>query len=246
MKDSGACEVTFVERRHGDRRWADHLAVSGPRCAESILGDFAGWAVSAPPEIEAELLAGGAAVIRRALEMRRSLVDSPPPSEWRSLPPLDELAYSSCDRRPEDVFPAWREAFGQSHPDHAGGSDAEALRARLTPLLAETVSGPFAAQSELLTDTSGGVAAGVFVIERGGSPWIGELFRRPGEQFRGTGSLLLRRALGQLALAGHTEVGLAVSEGNPAVSLYHRVGFTTRRRVVVLALPARTSVSAFW
>ena len=58
-------------------------------------------------------------------------------------------------------------------------------------------------------------------------PWVMELFRDPAHP--GTGRPLLERALHRVAAAGLPALGLAVTDGNPAIGLYEAIGF---RRVL--------------
>lgn len=69
-----------------------------------------------------------------------------------------------------------------------------------------------------------------------GGPWGTELFREPGRDGAGPGGILLRRALAVLAADREASLGLAVTEGNPARSLYERTGFRltgTSRRLLL-------------
>jgi ribosomal protein S18 acetylase RimI-like enzyme len=49
---------------------------------------------------------------------------------------------------------------------------------------------------------------------------VAELFRRPGDDVRGTGRALLEATLHAATEAGLPALGLAVTEGNPAQRLY--------------------------
>jgi GNAT superfamily N-acetyltransferase len=95
------------------------------------------------------------------------------------------------------------------------GEDTEAVLARM-------LGGGYGP----LLDCSGvalrdGRVVGAIVCTRlDGEPWVLEVFREPGA--RGAGRALLERAL---ALCEGPTLGLAVTEGNPAVRLYEALGF---------------------
>ena len=71
----------------------------------------------------------------------------------------------------------------------------------------------------------------------GGGPWVSDIFRDPPNQHRGLGQHLLRRAIHALSLAGESTLTLVVSAGNPARSMYERLGFVVLAERYKLALP---------
>jgi hypothetical protein len=48
---------------------------------------------------------------------------------------------------------------------------------------------------------------------------------------------LVRRSLGAAAVSGVAEVGLSVTEGNPARRVYERLGFDLVRSTLTVAVP---------
>ncbi|MBO0682949.1 MAG: GNAT family N-acetyltransferase [Candidatus Dormibacteraeota bacterium] len=99
-----------------------------------------------------------------------------------------------------------------------------AAGALLGPLV-ETASG----QAE---DSSGQLLGACIVVwwaspgfwER--APWVADVCVDASWQGRGVGTALLRRAVAACARLGASRIGLSVTEGNPARSLYERLGFT--------------------
>ncbi|WP_367669713.1 GNAT family N-acetyltransferase [Streptomyces sp. DT2A-34] len=67
-------------------------------------------------------------------------------------------------------------------------------------------------------------------------PWFTDLFRDPLPRYTGLGAVLMRWAVAHAAEAGETDVGLSVTNGNPARLLFERMGFfhTGSTRTVVL------------
>ena len=144
-----------------------------------------------------------------------------------------------CTRPAADLFPAWRAAYRPPHPDGFAGSDADALAERLVPLLAGA-HGPVASWSRLVVDGDDHVVAGVVVLAAQppiDMPWIGDVFRQPGPEHAGLGSALLQRVLSLVAADGVPQVGLSVTDGNPAGRVYERLGFRTTRSTATVEVP---------
>jgi mycothiol synthase len=108
------------------------------------------------------------------------------------------------------------------------------------------------AQSRLVRDTDGAIAAAVVVTTMpatewwAGDPWIPEIFVIAPFQGRGLGGLLLGHAVRMCGDAGYQRLGLTVSEGNPARRLYERFGFghsAGRGSSIWEAHPAGSSVT---
>jgi GNAT superfamily N-acetyltransferase len=106
----------------------------------------------------------------------------------------------------------------------AAGSFRRLLTGELIGPVLETASG----QAE--DDDSGKVLGMGIVVwwERADlwhGPWVADICVRPAHQGRGIGTALLKRALVACAAMGASRIGLAVTEGNPARTLYERLGF---------------------
>lgn len=69
------------------------------------------------------------------------------------------------------------------------------------------------------------MVGGVMVTGSNDGPWVTEVFRHPDRSPRGLGSLMLSAVLSRAAADGLTEIGLAVTEGNPARRVYETLGF---------------------
>ncbi|WP_256105459.1 GNAT family N-acetyltransferase [Streptomyces sp. ODS05-4] len=153
------------------------------------------------------------------------------------IPPGPSPRVTACDREARDLLAAWRAAFAPGHPHHFPGSDEQALHEQLAPLLAGTMLGPLLPCGRLAVDPDDRVVAGVVVADRQGLPWIATVFRRPGRGHAGLGSLLVRRTLAAAAADGLAEVGLAVSEDNPARRLYESLGFSVTVTSLTVIVP---------
>jgi len=131
-------------------------------------------------------------------------------------------------------------AYGSGHPD-APASVAEA-EARWHELLADRAVGPvLEPPSVAVVDALGGEVVGAIVVTRlwpeswgwPGGPWVADIFVVPAHQGRGLGRSLLMRAAAWARAAGERQIGLTVSEGNPARRLYASAGFRRRRTLFV-------------
>ncbi|GAA3367575.1 hypothetical protein GCM10020367_66460 [Streptomyces sannanensis] len=233
----GVPVLTYIRGIRDGHPWADLAEVVGPDPVPSILDGMSGWAVSGSAHLGEQLIQHGARIMRHAHSMQRDLVSDPPPPDWSSLSLPDGLRVVPCDRGARELFPAWRAAFSPEHPDHYRGSDAQALDAELTPLLAGDVLGPVMSCSRLAVDEADRVVAGVIVTNRDGLPWIATVFRRPGPRHSGLGSRLLRRVLADAASHGLTEIALVVSDANPARGLYEKLGFRLTSTSLTVVVP---------
>ena len=78
----------------------------------------------------------------------------------------------------------------------------------------------------LLARTTDGLpASALATIRWRGMPFISYVFTAAAEKGRGYAGALIEQAAGTLAAAGETEFALFVTDGNPARSLYERLGF---------------------
>lgn len=233
----GVPVLTYVQGVRDGHPWADLAEVVGPGPVEVILAGLSGWALSGSVKLGEQLLRSGARIMRHAHTMRRDLVRTPPPSEWTALTFPSEFRAVSCDRTARDLFPAWRAAFPPEHIDHYNVSDEEALTTELAPLLAGKVLGPVIPCSSLVVDEADSVVAGVIVTDRDGLPWIADVFRQPGTSYAGLGAQLLRHMLADAAAHGLAEIGLVVSDANPARRVYEKLGFQLARTSLTVVVP---------
>jgi GNAT superfamily N-acetyltransferase len=229
--------LTYVPGTRDGRPWADLVEVVGRDPVPSILTSMSGWAVSGSVELGEQLIRHGAGIMRHAHSMHRDLVLDAPPPEWSAISPPEGLRLAPCNRQAQDLFPAWRAAFPPEHPDHRQGTDRQAFDTQLTPLLTGEMLGAVMPCSTLAVDQADRVIAGVIVTDRDGLPWIAHVFRRPGPRYAGLGSLLLRRMLADAASLGLTEIALAVSDANPARSLYEKLGFHLTSTSLTVLVP---------
>ncbi|WP_345366284.1 GNAT family N-acetyltransferase [Saccharopolyspora cebuensis] len=226
--------VTYVDTPGYEQR-VRLVDVHGPDPLHALRTHLAGRDLLAPVDLARTLIAHGAELRRHAHEMRRDLTTSPPPADWAREHPAPPRHVVPCDRDATALLPAWQRAFPPGHPDGADGDDQRALTDVLRPLLSGVVLGTVLDSSALVVDARDDVIAGIVINDRGGLPWVGELFRDPDHP--GLGGLLLRRALAHLAADGHPQAGLAVTAGNPAQRLYERLGFTVVDTTMTLAVP---------
>ncbi len=201
-----------------------------------ILEQLAGsWFTSKDEALIDALLGAGASLVRFGHLYSRALT-----SRDRELMPSAsaEFTISPIDRTPAEVTALATMAYPPGHADHdMFDADSDEMSALLNGKLV----GPY------LPDPSGqithaGLLVAVCIINRGpgvapaGGPWVSELLRRPGPSYRGLGRVLLERSIAVLADAGESSLGLAVTDGNPAVRLYERLGFEhcgSRRKLAI-------------
>jgi GNAT superfamily N-acetyltransferase len=238
----GISVASFLPKIRDGRSWADRVQVLSPNPTESIFNQMPGWAVSCSGDLAAQLVARGAAVLRRAIRMSRDLVTDPPPADWSQLRPVPALRLARCARPVGDLLPAWRAAYPVTHPDHFAGDDETALRVRLVPQLAGNLYGPLMPFSTLVLDVDDHVVGAVIVNDMDSEPpwqgpWITDLFRHPNPTYAGLGALLLRRVLAHAADAGLATVSLVVTEKNPAQRVYVRHGFRVVETTITVLIP---------
>jgi GNAT superfamily N-acetyltransferase len=230
--------LTYVAGSADGRPAAYDVDVIGPGAVESIRKDMSGWTLSGPAELADQLTPVGANVRRRFHILRRSLTSQDPPQTWAQADLGPGCHEVPCDREAGEVFGAWHAAYsGAGHPDRHRDSESELLTARLVPLLSGA-EGPVLPWSRLVVDVDRRVVAGVVAVAVGGlEPWIADVFRTPGPEHAGLGAALLQRVLVAAARADVPEVGLSVTDGNPARAVYQRLGFRTVSRLVTLVVP---------
>jgi GNAT superfamily N-acetyltransferase len=222
LADADGAEVgTFLYVEREGRLVADLFepapGVPLSRVAEAILAELAGWRVAAGEPLGAALLEAGGQLFRHAHVYTHDLavVPEPPP---RAVPLRHDAAA---------LVPAYLAAYGPDHPDAPSRAD-EDPEEELRKILEGGALGPLLDCSAAVLDGDRVVAAAIVTDVPGeppfGGPWVSEVFRDPAHP--GTGRAVLEYAL---ARVGGPALSLAVTEGNPAIGLYERLGF---RRVV--------------
>ncbi|MER7770747.1 GNAT family N-acetyltransferase [Kitasatospora sp. NPDC096140] len=235
----GTPVLRYQPGERAGRPWADLLEVldGSVDAAGYIRAELPGWVVSGSPELGRRLVADGATVLRHAHTFRRDLRADPPPADWAGAPLREGLRAAPCDRAPEELFEAWRAAFGPGHVDHFPGDDAQALSERLALLLAGNAIGPVLPSSVLAVDAEDRVVAGLVLTDRDGLPWVGDVFRHPHRGYRGLGADLLRLTVADAAARGLADVHLVVTEGNPARRVYEALGFRLKDTTLTVIVP---------
>jgi len=145
------------------------------------------------------------------------------------------------DVNPESLFDSWNKAYGPNHPDHVTGEKQALINEHLAPLLDHSELGPNHRASITLVDNEMPIAAIIISLREGhapfGGPWVSEIWVDPHHQGEGIAQFLIVQAKEKLAKDGFTSLGLAVTNGNPAKSLYATAGFTTVKEFWTLKLP---------
>jgi GNAT superfamily N-acetyltransferase len=171
------------------------------------------------------LIALGARALRHAHVRSRDLRRDPAPPEWAHVPGIGPL-----DRTAPELVGMYRAAYPPEHVDWTHSGPPADYEADLAGVLDGRIAGPRLDVSRLAVDGDGR-PAGALIVTRltgeppFGGPWVAELFRRPGDDLRGTGRALLQAGLAVATASGLPALGLAVTEGNPAQALYESLGF---------------------
>jgi GNAT superfamily N-acetyltransferase len=107
------------------------------------------------------------------------------------------------------------------HPDRP----LEGYREEVREMLAHK-HGPFLQDASFACIENGEALAACIIVLWNGLPLVGEVMTHPGSQQQGRARFLIGKAMHALKEAGHTELYLAVTEGNtPAETLYRQMGF---------------------
>jgi ribosomal protein S18 acetylase RimI-like enzyme len=233
LTDGAGVVGRYGEYEHRGERYLDPFdresGVDAARAARALLDQRAGTRIAADEDVGRALIAGGGRLLRHAHQMAHDLVERP---SW-SAPPGYRL--TDVDRPAADLVDAYRAAYAPDHVDHRD-EPAEKSLADLESYVSGGEFGPLLRGSGLAVAADGTVAGAILLgtlpeDDSLSGPWVIEVFRHPAH--RGVGRPLVGRAL---ELIEASELGLMVSEGNPARGLYESLGFRLVESRLVVAL----------
>ncbi len=221
------------------------LGLVVPAVLEHLHGH---WLTSDDDGLLDALLAAGATMVRHSHIYGLRLDGSRPIGRRRTT---DRWRVSPLDSSGVDLTPLSRRAYPAGHVDHDDvdpSETAQVLQGLLDGALVGDHLGHAGAVAVVEDPGTGAeTVVGVCIVNRApgtppeGGPWVTEIFRDPAPRFAGVGRDLLRHAIDELAAAGESTLGLAVTEGNPARRLYEAMGFErvlARRKIGIPTWPA--------
>jgi ribosomal protein S18 acetylase RimI-like enzyme len=224
------------------RAWADGAVrpeeVGVAECADVVMRELAGWALSTDDADLASALQGRhARVLRAALSMSLPLAEEP---ALRGVP--DYLSVSSLTAQvlTERAAEIGAVAF-RAHGDQ-GWADEAAAAESMRRTAAGQVLGPLLDSSVIATRDQAVVGACLITDRPGqppfGGPWVLDIFRDPDDPGRGTGGAMLAHAARSLRSVGLGALSLVVDADNDrAITLYRAMGFDDHGQSWTLALP---------
>ncbi|WP_161500704.1 GNAT family N-acetyltransferase [Embleya scabrispora] len=198
--------------------------------APAILTALPGWVVSARADTGAVLLASGGRLLRHLHRYARELDPQADGDGWAD-PRIEVRPVTSVP--PSALYDSWIAAYPPEHPDGTAHPNPEDLDV----LYHGSALGPLLDASVVALDRGRAVAAVLVNDAELLGPWISEVFRDPDPAYAGLGARLLRHTLGLAARAGVPSIGLAVTEGNPARTVYERLGFRPGESLMHVVLP---------
>jgi GNAT superfamily N-acetyltransferase len=210
IDENGLPLARFLHIERDGRVIADLFEPHAPleRVVPAVLRELRGARIAGPERMGRALEAAGGRLARHSHVYTHDLA---------VRPSLDAVAYelTPVDRPAEELLPVYLAAFAPGHPDRL---EAPVARRHLELILAgELLPGSGLAIAD------GEVVAALLIATIAeapppfGGPWILEVF----SVARGAGRALLQRALRRT----EGSLGLAVTEGNPAVRVYESLGF---------------------
>jgi ribosomal protein S18 acetylase RimI-like enzyme len=262
LTDDQGPVVSFISGSREQRQLVDFTEIAPgraiPDAIDALKAQSPGWFVSTPNgALAGELVAIGATQTRHAHGMLASTgirdVVSRVPDAPDDVLPCGVLPFSGAPWTA--ILPSWKAAYPPGHPDHEIGDDQSLIETHLRPYVEQAALGPthrstgIAIVSPQITgQVAGQVLAGIIISLRPeplpwGGPWVTEVWRNPAPQFRGVGSMLIRRALHLLHDDGYATLGLAVSHSNPARRVYEALGFIETSESWTLQLPGEVDQS---
>jgi ribosomal protein S18 acetylase RimI-like enzyme len=238
--------VLWFTRADSDREglpWADGAlrpeGVNLADCADVVLRELSGWAVSTDDVDLARALEGRhARVLRAALSMSLPLVEESP---LRGVPDRVSLGTLTADGLAERADEIGSVAF-RAHGAAEGWADESAAAASMRRAAAGEVLGPLLDSSVIATRGDAVVGACLVTDRPGeppdGGPWVLDVFRDPDDTAAGIGGAMLTHAARSLRSVGLAALSLAVTSGNErAIGLYRSLGFVEHGQSWTLALP---------
>jgi ribosomal protein S18 acetylase RimI-like enzyme len=243
---AGDTTVLWWSRAETDRdglAWADGAVrppgVDVADCADVVLRELSGWALSTDDAELAQTLQGRhARLIRAAISMSLPLTEEP---ALRGVPDRISLGALTpdalADRAEEIGAVALRAYRGQD-----GWPDAMAAAASMRKAANGEVLGPLLDSSVLATRGDTVVGACLVTDRTGeppsGGPWVLDIFRDPDDPARGVGAAMLAHAARSLRSVGLAALSLVVTADNePALALYRDLGFEEHGHSWTLSLP---------
>lgn len=201
----------------------------------AVLKQLPGFWFSSPDDrLTDALIAAGAATVRHSHLMGCDVTRDRPRAE------VGAVSVVAIDGPSIALAELSVRAYPFSHVDFETTVASEA-QGDIDRLLSGGLIGPFMPSvSGMVTDDGRPVAA--LIVNRmpaspvAVGPWVSELFRDPDPAYRGLGTVLLDRAIRTLGANGGLSLSLAVTEGNPAIAVYRRLGFemvTSRRKLLI-------------
>jgi GNAT superfamily N-acetyltransferase len=213
--------AAFLRAERDGRPLADLFELATPvdAAVPAILRELGGWRIAGDEDLGRALVAAGGVLRRHAHVYTHDLRELPPAPAGFRLAPLDHPA--------EELAPVLDAAFPPDHPDFAGHERQDPLT-EARELLTDERFGPLLPSSGVALDAEGRVVAAIIVTDAPGDPplsgpWVMLVFRAP--EHPGSGRALLVRALEIAARDGLPALGLAVTDGNPAIRLYEALGW---------------------
>jgi GNAT superfamily N-acetyltransferase len=210
--ENGMPIARFVHVERDNRAIADLLELEVPveRALPYVERELEGMRIAGPAALGRALVARGARRQRHSHAYTHDLVALPPIGIDHVLTPVDRPA--------SELLPVYLQAFGAGHPDRLPPAEAGP---HLDGIVAGKLGGLLPSSGLAIRD--GEVVAAILIgtitdaPAPFGGPWIMEVFSIE----RGAGRALLQRALHRAT----GSLGLAVTEGNPAIRVYESLGF---------------------
>jgi len=203
--------------------------------ARAILASARGHRVVTDDDaLVALLVEAGGTIQRRGHDYAYDVATAPP--DWTGAPAPPGYALTR-EIRPQALVEAHAASTPPGHPDHEPDLDHEA---DLRSMVDGTLLGPLVREASWQVEHEGRAVGAVLVTDKPGERrrgWVVDVFLHPENQGRGLGRVLLQRAVAGTREAGLPELGLVVSDGNPARHVYDALGFRHVRSGTNVDLP---------
>jgi hypothetical protein len=212
VDENGLPLARYVHVERDGRAIADLLELEVPveRALPYITTELRGMRIAGPVDLGRALVDAGARLHRHSHAYTHDLVALPPVDTTYELTPVDRPA--------AELLGVYLTAFGVGHPDRL--EPAEAAR-HLDGIVAGKIGGLLPSSGLAIAEDRVVAAVLIGTLTDApppfGGPWIMEVFSTA----RGAGRALLARALHR----SEGSLGLAVTDGNPAIRVYESLGF---------------------